>query len=121
VQAAETSTGLSTREAATLSYVGWWLTGLIFWLVERRDRQVRFHAAQALAAFGGFAFLICALGGLALVSLSFLPEMFDVLMVAAEIAAALAVLLWLVSVWQVASGHDWRIPIAAGWAERMIR
>jgi uncharacterized membrane protein len=118
---AETSTGLPTREAATLSYVGWWLTGLIFWLVERRDPFVRFHAAQSLAVFGGFAVLIAGLGALALISLQFLPELFDVLIVAAEIAVGLAVALWLVAIWRVGSGRDWRMPIAAGWAERMIR
>jgi uncharacterized membrane protein len=117
----ESSTGLATQVAAPLAYAGWWLTGLIFWLLERRDEVVRFHAAQALAAFGGLAVLIAGLGAMAIASLSFLPSLFDALIVAAEAAALLSVVLWLVSIWQVASGRDWRIPIAAGWAERMTR
>ena len=40
---ADSTTGLTTRTAAVLAYLGWWVTGLIFWAVERRDLQVRFH------------------------------------------------------------------------------
>ena len=40
--AAATSTGLAPRTAATLAYAAWWMTGLIFWLLEREDRFVRF-------------------------------------------------------------------------------
>jgi uncharacterized membrane protein len=117
----ESSTGLATQVAAPLAYAGWWLTGLIFWLIERRDRFVRFHAAQALAAFGGLALLMAAFAVMAIASLSFVPALFNALVIAAEATALLAVVLWLVSIWQVASGRDWRIPIAAGWAERMVR
>jgi len=39
------STGLSVRVAVPLAYAGWWITGAILWLVERRDRRIRFHAA----------------------------------------------------------------------------
>ena len=113
------STGLPTAFGATLAYAGWWVTGLLFWFIERRDRVVRFHAAQAVTAFGSLALLIGALGAVALISLSFFPGLFEGLMLAAQVAAALSVLLWMVTVWQVASGRDWRIPIAARWAERL--
>jgi uncharacterized membrane protein len=113
------STGLPTAFGATLAYAGWWLTGLIFWFVERRDPVVRFHAAQAVAAFGALALLIGGLAALALVSLSFFPSLFEGLLLAAQAAAALSVVLWTVTVWQVASGRDWRIPIAARWADRL--
>jgi uncharacterized membrane protein len=121
MDASESSTGLASHVAAPLAYIGWWATGLIFWLAERRDPYVRFHAAQALTAFGGIALLLGVLGALALASLSFLPFAFDGLVVAAEAIAALAVLLWIASVWQVARGGSWRIPLAARWADRMSR
>jgi uncharacterized membrane protein len=44
--------GLSERAAATLSYVLGWLTGIIFFLIDRRP-YVRFHAAQSIVTFGG--------------------------------------------------------------------
>lgn len=121
MNADESSTGLATNVAAPLAYAGWWVTGLIFWLLERRDPVVRFHAAQALAAFGVIALGISALGVLALISLSFLPLAFSPLIVIIQVLAVLTVLLWAVSLWQVASGRDWRLPLAGRWAERMTK
>ena len=44
--------GMSENTAATLSYVLGWLTGIIFFLVDKRP-YVRFHAAQSIVTFGG--------------------------------------------------------------------
>ena len=46
------ASGLSENVAATLSYVLGWLTGIIFFLVDKRP-YVRFHAAQSIVTFGG--------------------------------------------------------------------
>ena len=115
------STGLPSRVAAPLAYAGWWVTGLIFWFVERRDPVVRFHAAQAITAFGTLALLIGGLAGLALASLTFVPGAFDALLIAAQAAAAFAFVLWVVSVWRVATGRPWQIPIAEQWAKKISR
>lgn len=114
------STGLGSRTAAALAYGGWWVTGLVIWLLERHDRFARFHAAQSLVAFGAIAFLILAFGFLAAAALSFLPSAFTVLLGAAIGAWVLGVALWVVSLWKAANGEDWRIPIAAGFADRLV-
>jgi uncharacterized membrane protein len=113
------STGLSSRTAATLAYSGWWVTGAVFWLVERRDRFVRFHAAQAVVVFGLAALLILLFGALAVASLAFLPATFGFFVGAALIMWAAGVALWGIAMWKAAGGDDWRVPIAAGWAERL--
>ena len=46
------TSALSENAAATLSYVLGWLTGIIFYLIDRRP-YVRFHAAQSIVTFGG--------------------------------------------------------------------
>ena len=38
--------------AGLLCYVGGWVTGLIFFLIDKRP-FVRFHAAQSIVVFGG--------------------------------------------------------------------
>jgi uncharacterized membrane protein len=43
---------MSENTAATLSYVLGWLTGIIFFLIDKRP-YVRFHAAQSIVTFGG--------------------------------------------------------------------
>ena len=68
------SLGLPSRTASALAYSGWWVTGAIFWLLEREDRVVRFHAAQAIVVFGVAALAVVILGVLAAASLSFLPS-----------------------------------------------
>ena len=114
------STGLSSPLAAALAYSGWWVTGVIICWLERHDRTVRLHAAQAVVAFGAIALLIMAFALLALASLSFLPSMFGVFAGAALLTWAGGLALWAVSMWKAARGDQWRIPVAGMWAERHI-
>ena len=114
------STGLAPRLAAPLAYAGWWITGLVLWLVERRDTYVRFHAAQAITAFGLIALFIGAFGSLAIASLSFLPSAFAPFVWAAALTWLSGLVLWGLSMWKAASGESWRIPIAAELADRIV-
>ena len=116
----ESTTGLTSRTASVLSYLGWWVTGLIFWGLERRDALVRFHAVQATVAFGSLALLILALGFLGLLMLSFAPGGFTFFVGAAAVVWLGSVVLWLIALWQASQGKRWRIPlvghIADGWS-----
>jgi len=53
--------GLSENAAATLSYVLGWLTGIIFFLIDKRP-YVRFHAAQSIVVFGGLHIIRAIVG-----------------------------------------------------------
>ena len=44
--------GLKPNIAGLLCYVGFWVTGIIFLFIEKKDRLVRFHAMQSLVTFG---------------------------------------------------------------------
>jgi len=46
--ATKSSTGLDENIAALLSYVFGWVSGLIFFLIEKDSRLVRFHAMQSI-------------------------------------------------------------------------
>ena len=121
VSATETSsTGLSPRVAAPLAYAGWWVTGAILWFVERRDRAIRFHAAQSIAAFGVVAGLILAFVALAVASLPLMPAAFNLFLWAAIATWAGGIVLWIAALWKAATGHTWRIPIAADLADRIL-
>src|SRR6185503_1957457 len=48
VQTTKSSTGLDENIAALLSYIFGWVSGLIFFLIEKDSRLVRFHAMQSL-------------------------------------------------------------------------
>jgi uncharacterized membrane protein len=115
------STGLSPRVAAPLAYSGWWVTGTILFIAERNDRFVRFHAAQAIAAFGLIAVIVVAFLVLAAASLSFLPAAFELFVWSAAGIWAIGILLWVVVMWKAAMGRSWRIPIAAELADRLVQ
>lgn len=57
VQTAKSSTGLDENVAALLAYIATWITGLIFFLIEKESRFVRFHAMQAIL-LGASTFVI---------------------------------------------------------------
>src|SRR6185503_10291553 len=48
VQTVKSSTGLDENVAALLSYIAGWVSGLIFFLIEKDSRLVRFHAMQSI-------------------------------------------------------------------------
>ena len=49
---AENNSGLDSNVAGTLSYLFGFVSGLIFYLIEKEDRFVRWHAAQSMAFTG---------------------------------------------------------------------
>ena len=48
VQTPKSSTGLDENVAALLAYIFHWVSGLIFFLIEKESRLVRFHAMQSI-------------------------------------------------------------------------
>src|SRR6476659_5980561 len=60
-QTAKSSTGLDENVAALLSYIAGWITGLVFFLIEKDSRLVRFHAMQSLILSGGGFVVLFAL------------------------------------------------------------
>jgi uncharacterized membrane protein len=113
------SLGLPGRIAAPLAYAGWWVTGILFWFLERRDLFVRFHAAQACVVFGGIALVVALLSGIAAASLLFMPGAFGFWVALAGLIWIAGIGLWLVAIWHAANGRLWRIPGAAEIADRM--
>lgn len=54
--------GISEKWERVLCYVGVWVTGLIFLIIERRNSNVRRHAAQSLIIFSIFSVLLFTVG-----------------------------------------------------------
>jgi uncharacterized membrane protein len=57
----KSSTGLDENVAALLSYVFGWISGLIFFLMEKDSRLVRFHAMQSILLNATFIVVLIAL------------------------------------------------------------
>jgi len=103
------STGLKPTTAALLCYVVGWVTGLIFFLIERENRFVRFHAAQSIVAFGtitvaGIIFgLIPVVGG-----------------VFSLIIGVIGFIVWIVMIIKASNGEWYKLPWAGDVAEKMV-
>jgi uncharacterized membrane protein len=87
-QVGKSSTGLDENIAALLSYIFGWVSGLIFFLIEKDSRLVRFHAMQSL--------LFNVLVGVIAIALWIV--LFVVFMIAAQISGTLATLLSVISI-----------------------
>jgi len=113
------STGLSARTEAILSYLFWWLGGLVFFVIERKNRFVRFHAAQSIIFFGGVSVLLEVLHLISLIPLLgfllYIPISF-----ASTIIAVIAIITWLFMMFQMYRGRNFRIPIVSGYADSLV-
>jgi uncharacterized membrane protein len=111
---------MSENLAATLSYALGWLTGLIFYLIDKRP-FVRFHAAQSIVVFGALHVLTFIFG--AIFGLSWLGggwEGFSTGLVFYRIVHAIAFILWIVLMIKAHQGQRFRVPLAADAAERIF-
>ncbi|HYE66780.1 MAG TPA: DUF4870 domain-containing protein [Pyrinomonadaceae bacterium] len=117
----KTSMGMEANLAALLSYVLTWVTGLVFFLLEKENRFVRFHAMQAVlfgAAWVVVAIVLSMLGiMLAIMDLDLLWLLFS----------PVRLILWLgfVAVWIVCmvkayQGKMFRLPVIGGIAENIV-
>lgn len=108
-----TSMGLEQNVAAGLSYVLFWVTGLIFFLMEKQNRFVRFHAMQSMLFFGGLSVLYIVLG---------IIGNFPFLGLFSFCATGLVGLVWFVG-WIVLlingfQGKYFKLPVIGDYAER---
>jgi uncharacterized membrane protein len=104
-----TSLGIRARTAGLLCYLFGWVSGLIFLLLERENRFVRFHAMQSLLFFG---------------ILSVVAWVFSYLPFFAAIGSALGLVMfigWIVMMVKAHRGQYYKLPLFGDLAERLIR
>ncbi|MDD5422904.1 MAG: DUF4870 domain-containing protein [Candidatus Omnitrophota bacterium] len=99
----KSSTGIEPNMAALLSYLLGFITGVIFYLVEKENKFVRFHAMQSIIVFGTLF--------LAGVIIGFIPVL-SVIFWTAELV------LWIVLMIKAYQGEKFKIPIAGDMAEK---
>lgn len=90
---------------AAATYVLGFITGIVFLVVEKEDKFVRFHAMQSTVVFG------------ALFILGFVPVIGAVL---GLIIAPLTFILWLVLMYKAYSGEKFKLPVVGDFAEKQL-
>jgi uncharacterized membrane protein len=114
-----TSTGVDPRLASLLCYAAWWVSGLIFLIIEQQHREVRFHAAQSLIVFGGLSALIAGLSFLSVAMLMISGGAFQAARLLVYLVWLAAVILWLVLMYRTYQGETWRVPLVGDLAARL--
>ncbi|MCC7181392.1 MAG: hypothetical protein IT177_23645 [Acidobacteria bacterium] len=114
------TTGLDERLASVLCYSAWWITGLLFLVIERQHRGIRFHAAQSLVLFGALSLLLLGLGALSALALMVSGQAYQVARAVADALWIGTAALWLVLVVRAWRGETWRVPLVAALADRIV-
>jgi uncharacterized membrane protein len=104
---AKTSTGLDENVAGLLCYVVGWITGLVFILIEKENKFVRFHAVQSIIVFGILT--------LASIVIRWIPIIGWVI---GWLIGILAVVLWIVLMVKAYQGEKYKLPWAGDLAEK---
>lgn len=105
----KSSTGLEANVAGLLCYVGWWVSGLVFILIEKESKFVRFHAIQSIYVFGVLT--------IAMIVLRLIPVLGDVL---AGLIWVLGVVLWIILMIKAYQGAMFKLPWAGDLAEKKV-
>ncbi len=127
-QVAKSSTGLDENIAALLSYILGWVSGLIFFLIEKDSKFVRFHAMQSI--------LFNVVVGVVLVVLSIVASILVV--IAAQLSGALGSLIgllvtlfwvvvslglliaWILCLVRAYQGKFFKLPVIGNLAEKIV-
>ena len=99
---------LSVNVAALLCYVGGWISGIVFLVLEQKNRFIRFHALQSIIVFGTLTLASAILGHIPFVGLAF-----------AWTIGVLGFALWLTLIINANAGKVFKLPWAGDLAEKL--
>jgi uncharacterized membrane protein len=103
----KTSTGMKPNVAGLLCYLFGWISGLIFLLIEKESKFVRFHAIQSIAAWVVF-FVIYLI-------LWFIPVIGWIINIFLAIGMFI---LWIMLMYKAYQGKKLKLPIVGNFAEK---
>jgi uncharacterized membrane protein len=102
--------GLQENVAGLLCYVLGWITGIVFLLIEKENKFVRFHAVQSIVVFGAYTVLV--------IVLNFVPLIGWII---STIVGILAFILWIVLMVKAYQGQLYKLPVAGNIAENQVK
>lgn len=119
-QSEKTATGLEQNTAALLSYLVTWVTGLIFYLIEKDNKYVRFHAMQSIL-FG----IAMVVAGVLLVIITTLLRYIPFIggmtsMLLSFVYWIGTVIIWILLMVKAFQGERYKLPFIGDIAERNV-
>ena len=110
VHTERTSTGMPANVAAAASYFLGFVTGIVFLLVEKENRFVRFHAMQSTFVF------------LALIAVDVLLQIVPIMgaLVVIFLVIPASAILWLVLMFKAYQGEEFSLPVIGPMAAERV-
>lgn len=94
--------------AAALCYVGGWISGIVFLVLEQKDRTIRFHALQSIIIFGILSLAISIFGNMPVMGGFFAGSL-----------GLTAFILWIILLVKAINGEYFKIAWAGDLADRL--
>ncbi|MBE0431733.1 MAG: DUF4870 domain-containing protein [Dehalococcoidia bacterium] len=101
ITAGGSTTGLEPNIAGLLCYLGFWVTGIIFLVIEQKNKFVRFHALQSIITFGALAVI-----GLVLGLIPYAGSFFG------AVIGIISIVLWIILMVKAHQGELYKVPLA---------
>jgi uncharacterized membrane protein len=105
----EATTSLTPNIAGVLCYLGIWVTGIIFFIIEQKNKWVRFHAAQSIVVFVSLGIAMGILGWIPFIGLFF-----------KAVLGIIGFVMWIVLMVKAYNGERYKVPLAGELAEVMV-
>jgi uncharacterized membrane protein len=102
-----TSLGMKPNLAGLLSYLAGIITGIIFYILEKQNKFVRFHAMQSILTFGFFFALNLVLGFIPGIGWSLIP-----------LVGIVQLVLWVILMVKAYQGELFKLPVVGDIAEK---
>ena len=104
---AKTATDLDENIAGLLCYVLGWISGIVFVILEPKNKFVRFHAIQSIIVFGAISVAFAILSWLPFIGFVF----FWILWVC-------WLILWIVLMLKAYQGKKYKLPVSGDLAQK---
>ena len=103
----KTSIGMQPNAEALLAYLAGFITGIIFFVIEKENKFVRFHAMQSIVTFG-----VLFVAG---IFMAFIPVIGPIV---GMLIWILELVLWVILMVKAYNGEKFKLPIAGDFAEK---
>ena len=112
--------GMAENVAGLLCYVLGWVTGIVFFLIDKRP-YVRFHAAQSIVVFGGLHAITLMIGIIFGTGFMMMGGMgaFGMGTALYGLISLVEFILWILLMVKAYQGEKFEVPVAAGIAQSL--
>ena len=105
----KTSTGMQENVESLLCYLVTWITGIVFVIIEKENKTVRFHAWQSIFTFGILNIIMFVL--------NFVPIIGWIINFVLWIVE---IILWILLMVRAYQGKMYKVPIFGNLAEKQV-